>query len=317
MEEFLRDIAQDKIFYFRNGNKARNLYELAQHINSLNDDEFKFHCNPDHDDFANWIGGALGDIVLSRKLRRVKDKSIYLKILNRRLKILEKKSHNSQLNKQFAEQFRNLLKDYGHVWLIIFIMIITSIFTAMIYFQYHSLQTIRTLDEKINYIESRNTCFNNYFNEQILKTRDVLNEYNLSLDNYCVFNYSTTLKIPDESLENRPAIIPISSIIIEDNQIIIRLDNASLSLFTNTSSMLPILNHNTKAIEIKPKEEDLHVGDIISFKDNEDIIVHRIIDIGSDDRGTYYITKGDNNNAVDQNKVRFEDIKGKVVILIY
>lgn len=134
MEDFLKDVAPDKIFYFKNGTKARNIYELSQGINFLDEDAFKFHCNLDHDDFANWIGGAIGDIVLSQKLRYIKDKSRYLNSINRHIKNLESKSHNSQLNRQFAEQFRDLMKNYGHIWLIIFIMIITCIFTAMIYF---------------------------------------------------------------------------------------------------------------------------------------------------------------------------------------
>jgi hypothetical protein len=317
MDEFLKDIAPDKVFFFSNGSKARNLYELSHGINALDEDTFKYHCNLDHDDFANWIGGAIGDIVLSQKLRFIKDKKQYLKIINGRIKFLERKAHSSQLNSQFAEQFRNMMKNYGYIWLIIVVIIMTCIFTAMIYFQYHSLQTIKTLDEKINYMESRNTCFNNYFNEQILKTKDILTEYNLSLENYCVFNYSTSTKVPDEIMENTPPYISADKILFQNNQIIINVDQASLSEFANTSSMLPILNHNTKAIEIKPKENDLHVGDIISFRDNNDVVVHRIIEIGRDSDGAYYVTKGDNNNIVDQNKVRFDDIQGKIVVIIY
>ncbi len=312
--DILRDVDPDKVFYFKNGGKARNLYELSQGINALNDDDFKHHCNLDHDDFANWIGGALGDIVLSQRLRYVKDKNQYLKIINNKIKVLERKSHTSQLNKQFSEQFRDIIKNYGHIWLIIFIMIVTSIFTAMIYYQYHSLQSIKALDEKIQYVESRNICFNNYFNEQMITTTSLLKNATF-LDNYCVYNYTTSTKIPDEVMENTPAIISAENIAIDGNRIIITLQNFTLSTFAATSSMLPTLNHNTKAIEIAPT--NLHIGDIISYKEGNDLIVHRIVDIGSDDLGTYYITKGDNNNAVDPNKIRKEQIQGKIVVLIY
>ena len=44
------------------------------------------------------------------------------------------------------------------------------------------------------------------------------------------------------------------------------------------------------------------------FKQGKYLIVHRVIDIGTDSEGTYFITKGDNNNIVD-GKVRFEDIE--------
>ncbi len=312
--DILRDVDPDKVFYFKNGSKARNLYELSQGINALDEDSFKFHCNLDHDDFANWIGGALGDIILSQRLRYVKDKSRYLKIINGRIKILERKSHTSQLNKQFSEQFREIMKNYGHIWLIVFIMIVTCIFTAMIYYQYQSLQSIKALDEKIQYIESRNICFNNYFNEQMITTTSLLRNATF-LDNYCVYNYTTTTRIPDEVLENKPESIPLSNVVIDGNRIIITLDDTELAIFANTSSMLPTLNHKTKAVEIKPST--LNIGDIISYEEGGELIVHRIVDIGSDDLGVYYITKGDNNNAVDPNKIRKEQIQGKIVMLIY
>lgn len=312
--DILRDVDPDKVFYFKNGSKARNIYELSQGINALDDDLFRYHCNLDYDDFANWIGGVLGDIVLSQRLRYVKDKNQYLKIINKKIKILERKAYASQLNKQFSEQFRNIMKNYGHIWLIIFIMIVTSIFTAMIYYQHNSLQSIKALDEKIQYIESRNICFNNYFNEQMITTTSLLRNATF-LDNYCVYNYTTSTVVPDEVLENTPALISVEDIVIDRNTIIIKLENSSLSTFAATSSMLPTLNHNTKAIEIKP--ENLQIGDIISYKEGNDLIVHRIVDIGRDDLGLYYITKGDNNNAVDPNKIRREQIQGKIVVLIY
>ncbi|MGV8150794.1 MAG: hypothetical protein ACP5NV_03650 [Candidatus Woesearchaeota archaeon] len=314
MGDFLKDVDQGKEFYFRNGSRVRNVYELAQNINSLDDDTFKFHCNSEHDDFANWIGGALGDIELSKELRKIKDKKQYLKYLNTHIGRHEKETHASQLNKAFSEGFSNYMHEYGYIWLIIFIMIITSIFTAMIYFQYNSLKNIQALDEKIDYIESRNTCFNNYFNEQILVTKDIMRNATF-LDNYCVYNYTTTTKIPDDVMENTPALIAPENIIIDGNRIIITLENSSLSVFADTSSMLPIINHNTKAIQIKP--DVLNIGDIISYEEGEDIIIHRIVDIGTDSEGIYYITKGDNNNAVDPIKVRYDNIRGKVVVLIY
>ena len=102
---------------------------------------------------------------------------------------------------------------------------------------------------------------------------------------------------------------------LSDNQVILNINDSSLSIFEETSSMLPVINHHSKAIEIKP--DKLSIGDIISYKDNEVIVVHRIVDIGADSEGTYYITKGDNNNAVDQKKVRFNDVQGKIVVIIY
>jgi signal peptidase I len=73
--------------------------------------------------------------------------------------------------------------------------------------------------------------------------------------------------------------------------------------------MEPLLDENSNGIRIIPKsEEDIHIGDIISFEKNKDLIIHRVIDKGVDNNGTYFITKGDNNNVSD-GKIRFEDIR--------
>ena len=103
------------------------------------------------------------------------------------------------------------------------------------------------------------------------------------------------------------------------NKIVINIKNASLSRYADTGSMIPTLNENSKGIKIPVTEESqLHVGDIITYKDNtnEDLIIHRIIGIGFDDKGNYYVTKGD-NNLVSDGKIRFEQIRYKLIVLVY
>ena len=60
------------------------------------------------------------------------------------------------------------------------------------------------------------------------------------------------------------------------------------------------------------KKNELKNEDIISFRRNDLIITHRIIEI--DDEG--YTTKGDYNNIEDAEKVKYEDIEGKVILKI-
>ncbi len=112
---------------------------------------------------------------------------------------------------------------------------------------------------------------------------------------------------------------------IYDDKIIIELKNAEWSKFENTNSMMPFLDENSNAIQIKPKsEEELQVGDIISYEYNITengetktiTIIHRIIKIGKDENGWYAITKGDNNKKEDE-KVRFSQIKRVLVAVIY
>lgn len=58
-------------------------------------------------------------------------------------------------------------------------------------------------------------------------------------------------------------------------------------------------------------ENEIHVNDIISFHDGEDINTHRIIRISEENGIKYYTTKGDNNKREDKNKVTYKDIEGK------
>ena len=46
-------------------------------------------------------------------------------------------------------------------------------------------------------------------------------------------------------------------------------------------------------------------------------MTHRVIEVGSDTAGGYYIVKGDNNPVEDSEKVRFAQIEGIVVAVVY
>ncbi|MBR9706284.1 signal peptidase I [Candidatus Pacearchaeota archaeon] len=98
-------------------------------------------------------------------------------------------------------------------------------------------------------------------------------------------------------------------IIIYDDKIVIKIDDASIGRYAPTGSMKPLLDQNSNGIRIIPKsEKDIHIGDIITFEDKGSLIIHRVIDKGTDSKGTYFITKGDNNEIAD-GRVRFKDIR--------
>lgn len=107
-------------------------------------------------------------------------------------------------------------------------------------------------------------------------------------------------------------------ILVTDSYIRINVSNASWASFTDTNSMIPTLDIGSNSIEIDPKsEDDIFVGDIISFRYGNITIVHRIIEIKNDSEGKYFVTKGDNNIYPDPVNVRFPDIGGVVIAIIY
>jgi len=102
------------------------------------------------------------------------------------------------------------------------------------------------------------------------------------------------------------------------NKVILEINQPMWSSFTNTNSMDPFLDETANAIEIKPQSpEQIKVGDIISYQTEYGLIIHRVIEKGEDELGPYFIVKGDNNINKDPFKVRFEDIKGVLVAIIY
>lgn len=105
---------------------------------------------------------------------------------------------------------------------------------------------------------------------------------------------------------------------ITDNAVILVVPNASWSTFTDSNSMDPVLDITAHAIKLTPqKPAYLKIGDIVSYKSKKDMVIHRIIDINEDEQGIYFITKGDNNPSPDPEKVRFSQITGVVVGILY
>jgi signal peptidase I len=82
--------------------------------------------------------------------------------------------------------------------------------------------------------------------------------------------------------------------------------------------MFPLLYNSSKALIIKPPEEDIVVGDIAVYNDPDGIyIVHRIVEMGYDETGVYYMTKGDNNPNIDPYLIRYNNLEGVVIAIIY
>lgn len=102
------------------------------------------------------------------------------------------------------------------------------------------------------------------------------------------------------------------------DNIILDIPGATWASFTNTNSMDPLLDEGVNALEIKPlSPEQISIGDVISYHSSYGLIVHRVMEKGIDERGFFYLVKGDNNSIQDPAKVRFEQVEGVVVAVIY
>jgi hypothetical protein len=109
-------------------------------------------------------------------------------------------------------------------------------------------------------------------------------------------------------------------ILVTNEKVVLNIKGAEWASFTDTNSMDPVIDAGAHAIEIVPTSEDnVQVGDIVAYKSEyaEGTIIHRVVFKAQDEKGTYFVLKGDNNPINDPGKIRFEQIKRVVVAIIY
>lgn len=107
---------------------------------------------------------------------------------------------------------------------------------------------------------------------------------------------------------------------VYDDRVVIDVAGVSWASFTDTNSMDPFFDETANSLEIRPGSvDDVNPGDIISYRSSlvKGLIVHRVISKGMDSDGVYYIVKGDNNPVPDPEKVRFDQIHGVMIGIIY
>ena len=75
-----------------------------------------------------------------------------------------------------------------------------------------------------------------------------------------------------------------------------------------TGSMEPTLKPGD--IVFVKETTNINEQDIISFKVENAIVTHRVVEIENENGKNFYITKGDANNTNDQMKIEKNDIKG-------
>jgi hypothetical protein len=149
------------------------------------------------------------------------------------------------------------------------------------------------------------------------------NPSNLDTSTQSASTVSTSTALTDnrtDEVASPSAWITENQIGVYSQKVILDVENPEWATFTDTHSMEPVISSRSYAIEVVPKSEDqINVGDIVSYESKyaTGIIIHRVIEKGTDSQGTYFIIKGDNNLAADPGKIRFDQIQRVVVAIIY
>ena len=84
--------------------------------------------------------------------------------------------------------------------------------------------------------------------------------------------------------------------------------------------MDPLIDTGSTALSVKPKDENgIRNGDVAFYQSQliDSVIVHRVIETNNDQKGWYSRFKGDNLYEPDPELVRFPQIEGVLIGVIY
>lgn len=80
---------ESKAFFVCNGHVLKSLQDLDSELEGINEADFLYHVNNEKNDFYNWIRIVLNDRKLASMLKRVKSRSMTVKKIKLRIKMLE------------------------------------------------------------------------------------------------------------------------------------------------------------------------------------------------------------------------------------
>jgi signal peptidase len=83
-----------------------------------------------------------------------------------------------------------------------------------------------------------------------------------------------------------------------------------------SGSMRPAMDVGDVVIIAKVPADTVTEGDIIQFRQGDDTVMHRVVEIQEIEGATFFITQGDANNEPDDDPVIPENVVGKLVLTI-
>lgn len=77
----------DKRFWVCDGQILSNLKDLSGALNLMSDETYRYHANPEKNDFAKWADEVLGDKILAAYLLKAESRQGAEKTVQDRLKV--------------------------------------------------------------------------------------------------------------------------------------------------------------------------------------------------------------------------------------
>jgi hypothetical protein len=73
-ERHFISVKSGKEFYLQSGSKIGSIHELSMMLDTISDNDYKFHVNLEKNDFANWIRDVFHETELAEKISAVTDR---------------------------------------------------------------------------------------------------------------------------------------------------------------------------------------------------------------------------------------------------
>jgi hypothetical protein len=303
---FLDRVRFDRALHIQASTFVHNYKELASELRLMADHEFRAHLDSGAKIVA-WIAENYGDEALLSRLRYAGTREAYAETIERRIIQLEREAEKEEARRK--HQKIPLYVDI--IFFVVFFMVL-MMFLRYVFFT-DTDSTVKKLEDCRSSVA--------VLNGQLAQYSDRISR--LEVENAALL---ANLSLREEEISPPEAAVPaprdrISGANIKTNgsMIVIYLNGSVLAEFTNTGSMLPVLDSRSTGIEIVPGEAaDIYPGDIVSYAlPDGTIVIHRVLEVGYDDQGWYAYTKGDNNPLKDRDKVRFSQVQGVLVGILY
>ena len=86
----LNDVVPKHEFNIHMGTSIKNLQELAEALEIMDDDAFNHHVTKEKNDFSNWVKDIIEDVELSNDLLKAKTRKKAFETVSQRIEQLEK-----------------------------------------------------------------------------------------------------------------------------------------------------------------------------------------------------------------------------------
>ena len=89
-KNILRDLKPEEYFFVHDGAVIRDIRELPAALKKMDESSFRYHHNPQIDDFANWIRFLSDDLEFVAKIRKCLTKDEMIKVVEQEISSVEK-----------------------------------------------------------------------------------------------------------------------------------------------------------------------------------------------------------------------------------